>query len=59
VLGEELLVLDDQFLELLDLVAFETPVPGHDFILARFASLVVQPPSSPQGALMRDDFAYT
>jgi hypothetical protein len=29
VLGEKLLMLDDQFLELLDLVAFETPVPAH------------------------------
>jgi len=34
-LGEELLVLDDQLLELLDLVVFETPVPGHGAILAR------------------------
>jgi len=33
-LGEELLVLDDQLLELLDLVVFETLVPGHDPILA-------------------------
>jgi hypothetical protein len=35
VLSEELLVLNEQLLELLDLVAFETPVPGHDAILAR------------------------
>jgi hypothetical protein len=35
VLGEELLVLDDQLLELLDLVAFETSVRGHDTILPR------------------------
>jgi hypothetical protein len=29
VLGEKLRMLDDQFLELLDLVAFETSVPAH------------------------------
>ena len=33
-LDEELLVLDDKLLEFLDLFAFETPVPGHDTILA-------------------------
>ncbi len=33
--GEEFLVLDDQLLELVDLVAFETSVRGHDTILPR------------------------
>jgi hypothetical protein len=49
-------VLDDQLLELLDLVAFEIGVPGHDPILATICSRA--PSKIRTRGAEGDDFAY-